>query len=185
MNRQAALDRYVKEQREVAEKEKIKDEARKKMSERVHNYSRYVKEMYFPKVSKEKNDEIEDIISKLKINLSNESLAKGSPDGLRKSSSMIKLREVKSQLATPMRSSKNHSALKSLDKYAHAVKSILEREENEGEEERAINHINWKAKHNPMIREKYVPPQPTQFHDSTVQYLDDLRHKRKADGINP
>jgi|LauGreDrversion4_2_1035121.scaffolds.fasta_scaffold73325_3 hypothetical protein len=28
-----------------------------------------------------------------------------------------------------MRHSKNHSALKSLDKYAHAVKSILEREE--------------------------------------------------------
>jgi hypothetical protein len=53
--------------------------------------------MYFPKVSKEKNDEIEDIISKLKINLSSESLtAKNSPDGMRKSSSMIKLREVKS-----------------------------------------------------------------------------------------
>jgi hypothetical protein len=67
------------------------------MSERVHNYSRYVKEMYFPKVSKEKNDEIEDIISKLKINLSSEFLtAKNSPDGMRKSSSMIKLREVKS-----------------------------------------------------------------------------------------
>ena len=87
--------------------------------------------MYFPKVSKEKNNEIEDIISKLKINLSNDSLTKASPDGgMRKSSSMIKLREVKSQLATPMRNSKNHSALKSLDKYAHAVKSILEKEED-------------------------------------------------------
>ena len=117
------------------------------MSERVHNYSRYVKEMYFPKVSKEKNDEIEDIISKLKINLSSESLTKGSPDGMRKSSSMIKLREVKSQLATPMRNSKNHSALKSLDKYAHAVKSIMEREEDaDSQQQRHINHINWKAK---------------------------------------
>ena len=86
----------MKEQKEITDKEKIKEEARKKMSERVHNYSRYVKEMYFPKVSKEKHDEIEDIISKLKINLSNESL-RGSPDGgMRKSSSMIKLREVKS-----------------------------------------------------------------------------------------
>lgn len=90
------MERYVKEQNEQTEKEKIKEESRRKMSERVHNYSRYVKEMYFPKVSKEKNDEIEDIISKLKINLSNENLAKGSPDGMRKSSSMIKLREVKS-----------------------------------------------------------------------------------------
>lgn len=87
----------MKEQKEQADKEKLKEEARKKMSERVHNYSRYVKEMYFPKVSKQKNDEIEDIISKLKINLSSESL-RGSPDGagMRKSSSMIKLREVKS-----------------------------------------------------------------------------------------
>ena len=91
------MDRYVKEHKEQVEKDKIKEESRRKMSERVHNYSRYVKEMYFPKVSKEKNDEIEDIISKLKINLSNDSLtAKGSPEGMRKSSSMIKLREVKS-----------------------------------------------------------------------------------------
>ena len=91
------MDRYVQEQKEVSEKVKIKEEQRKKMSERVHNYSRYVKEMYFPKVSKEKNDEIEDIISKLKINLSSENLTvKNSPDGMRKSSSMIKLREVKS-----------------------------------------------------------------------------------------
>ena len=91
------MDRYSQQQKEVSDKEKIKEEQRKKMSERVHNYSRYVKEMYFPKVSKEKNDEIEDIISKLKINLSSDNLtAKNSPDGMRKSSSMIKLREVKS-----------------------------------------------------------------------------------------
>ena len=85
-----------------------------------------------------------------------------------------------------MRHSKNHSALKSLDKYAHAVKSILEREEEGADgEQRQLNHINWKAKANPMIREKYQPPQPTQFHDSTVGYLDDLRVKRKSDGVNP
>jgi hypothetical protein len=163
------LDRYVKEQKETVEKEKIKEESRRKMTERVHNYSRYVKEMYFPKVSKEKNDEIEDIISKLKINLSNDSL-RGSPEGMRKSSSMIKLREVKSQLATPMRNSKNHSALKSLDKYAHAVKSIIERDDEggDGEQQRHLNHINWKAKANPMVKEKYQPPLPTHFHDSTV-----------------
>jgi hypothetical protein len=95
------------------------------MSERVNNYSRYVKEMYFPKVSKEKHDEIEDIISKLKINLSNENLH--SP-GMKKSSSIIKLREVKSSLNTPhVRTSKNYSALKTMDKYASAVKSILEK----------------------------------------------------------
>lgn len=139
------------------------------MSERVHNYSRYVKEMYYPKVSKEKNDEIDDMISKLKINLSSENLnAKNSPDGMRKSSSMIKLREVKSKLATPMRNSKNHSALKSLDKYAHAIKSIMEREEDGGETERPLNHINWKGKLNSMVKEKYHAPQPTIFHDSTV-----------------
>jgi hypothetical protein len=99
------------------------------MSERVTNYSRYVKEMYYPKVvNKDKSDEIESIISKLKINLSNDNLMdSSSPVGLRKSSSIIKLREVKSQLATPSRSGKNRSALKTLDKYAAAVKTILEK----------------------------------------------------------
>lgn len=69
-----------------------------------------------------------------------------------------------------MRNSKNHSALKSLDKYAHAVKSIMEREEDGGETEsqRPLNHINWKGKHNAMVKEKYHAPQPTIFHDSTV-----------------
>lgn len=127
MNRQAALDRFIKEQQEVTEKEKQREEGRKKMSERVNNYSRYVKEMYFPKVSKEKHDEIEDIISKLKINLSNDNLHKDVPGGMKKSSSIVKLRELKSTLNTPnVRTSKNYSAIKSLDKYASAVKSILE-----------------------------------------------------------
>jgi hypothetical protein len=30
--------------------------------------------------------------------------------------------------------------------------------EEDGEEERHLNHINWKAKANPMVKEKYVPP---------------------------
>ena len=29
----------------------MKEEMRKKMQERVHNYSHYVREMYYPKVS--------------------------------------------------------------------------------------------------------------------------------------
>ena len=40
------------------ESDKVKEHERKKMSERVNNYSRYVKEMYFPKVSQAKNDEL-------------------------------------------------------------------------------------------------------------------------------
>jgi hypothetical protein len=35
-----------------------------------------------------------------------------------------------------------------------------------------------------MVKEKYVPPEPTQFHDQTVSYLDKLREKRKNDGVN-
>jgi hypothetical protein len=35
-----------------------------------------------------------------------------------------------------------------------------------------------------MKKEKYLPPEPTQFHDSTVGYLDKLREKRRNDGVN-
>jgi hypothetical protein len=95
------------------------------MSERVNNYSRYVKEMYYPKVSKEKHDEIETIISKLKINLSSEDLKDVTSPGIKKVNSIIKLREVKSSLNSPK--GKSRSALKTLDKYAAAVHSILEK----------------------------------------------------------
>lgn len=157
------------------------------MTERVTNYSKYVKEMYFPKVSKAKNDEIDGIISKLKLNLSDENLGgKLSPADLKKNSSILKLREVQSQLNTPSRalsSAKHGNAVKTLDKYAHAVKSILEKND-ENQEERVLNHIDWKAKHNPMKMEKYRPPEPAEFHDNTVQYLNELRTKRKTDGVN-
>jgi len=86
------------------------------MSERVSNYSRYVKEMYFPKVSKAKNDELDGIISRLKIDLSSDNL-KGTPGKLSKNNSILKLREIKSSLQTPSRSGKNSSVLKTLDKY--------------------------------------------------------------------
>ncbi len=100
------------------------------MSERVTNYSRYVKEMYYPKVSKEKHDEIENIMSKLKINLSSEDLKDVTSPGIRKTNSIIKLREVKSSLNSPAKG-KSRSALKTLDKYAAAVQSILEKKEEE------------------------------------------------------
>jgi len=122
------------------------------MSERVNNYSRYVKEMYFPKVSKAKNDEIEDIISKLKINLSTDNIPKSSPDGLKKSSSIMKLREIKSSLVTPSRS-KHGSAVKTLDKYAVAVKSILEKR-NEENEQLFNKNLNW-GKKNPMVKDQF------------------------------
>ena len=131
INRDAALERYQKERLDNVEKFRVKEEERRKMSERVNNYSRYVKEMYFPKVSKAKHDELEEIISKLKLNLSNDNLPRSSPHGMKKSNSILKLREIKSSLVTPSRSGgKNHSALKTLDKYAVAVKSILEKNED-------------------------------------------------------
>lgn len=149
------------------------------MSERVTNYSRYVKEMYYPKVSKEKNDEIENIMSKLKINLSSEDLKDLNSPGKR--NSIIKLREVKSSLNSPAKG-KSRSALKTLDKYAAAVQSILEKKEEEAEREKYF--IDWAGKKNPMKKEKYVPPEPTKFHDNTVGYLDKLREKRSKDGVN-
>lgn len=93
--------------------------------------------------------------------MSNDNLdIKSSPNSIRKNSSIIKLREIKSSLATPSRSgNKNATALKTLDKYAVAVKSILEKNNENGEEERMINkHIDWKSKKNPMVVDKYVPP---------------------------
>ncbi len=152
------------------------------MSERVSNYSRYVKEMYLPKVSKAKNEEIDGIISRLKIDLSSDNL-KGTPGKLSKNNSIIKLREIKSSLQTPARSGgKNAIVLKTLDKYQAAVNSIMEKNDDN---ERMINKgIDWKAKVNPMIKEKYVPPQPAGFHDNTVQYLNELRSKRKQDGVS-
>jgi len=62
------------------------------------------------------------------------------------------------------------------------VKSILERNEDDGD--RHINHIDWKAKLNPMVIPKYEPPKPAEYHDNTVQYLNEVRNKRKADGVN-
>lgn len=101
---------------------------------------------------------------------------------MKKSSSISKLREIKSSLNTPSRAlGKNASVLKTLDKYAVAVKSILEREE--GGEVHYNKNIDWKKK-NPMVKEKYVPPAPAEFHDNTVAYLDELRTKRKQDGSN-
>lgn len=185
MNREAALERYHQERAINIEKDKIKEQEKRKMSERVNNYSRYVKEMYFPKVSQAKHDEIEGIISKLKINLSDENISKSTPGDLKKSSSIQKLKDLKNSLMTPGRfgNSKNNSALKTLDKYAVAVKSILEKNEDANGEPYQ-NHINWKAKVNPMVIDKYVPPQPAEFHDNTVQYLNDLREKRKHNGVN-
>ena len=43
--------------------------------------------------------------------------------------------------------------------------------------------MNWHKK-NPMVIEKYRPPEPTQFHDNTLHYLDELREKRKSEGAN-
>lgn len=141
------------------------------MSERVNNYSRYVKEMYFPKVSQAKHDEIENIISKLKLNLSNDNLRdnQDSPDGrhgsIRKSNSILKLREIKSSLNTPNSrgGGKAASALKTLDKYAVAVKSILEKNNEDDNQQYLNKNLNWKKK-NPMIKDKYVPPEPKEFH---------------------
>jgi hypothetical protein len=48
--------------------------------------------MYYPKVSKEKHDEIENIISKLKINLSSEDLKDVTSPDMKKVNSIIKLR---------------------------------------------------------------------------------------------
>jgi hypothetical protein len=75
----------------------VKEQERRKMTERVTNYSKYVKEMYFPKVTKAKNDEIDGIISKLKLNLSEENLkvSKSERGGsIPKNSSILKLREI-------------------------------------------------------------------------------------------
>jgi hypothetical protein len=137
--------------------------------------------MYYPKVSKEKHDEIENIMSKLKINLSSEDLKDVTSPGIRKTNSIIKLREVKSSLNSPAKG-KSRSALKTLDKYAAAVQSILEKKEEEAEREKYF--IDWASKKNTMKKEKYVPPEPTQFHDNTVGYLDKLREKRRNDGVN-
>ena len=39
---------YQKEIQQKEEEEKLKEEEKKKIQERVHSYSRYVKEMYYP-----------------------------------------------------------------------------------------------------------------------------------------
>lgn len=67
------------------------------MTERVTNYSKYVKEMYFPKVTKAKNDEIDGIISKLKLNLSEENLKMPRSErggSIPKNPSILRLREI-------------------------------------------------------------------------------------------
>ena len=46
--------RYEKELQEKEEIERLKEEEKRKLQERVLNYSKYVKEMYWPKVSKTK-----------------------------------------------------------------------------------------------------------------------------------
>ena len=75
-----------------------------------------------------------------------------------KSNSISRLRDIKSSLNTPGRSN-NGSALKSLDKYAVAVKSIMERNNEEDKEVFFNKNLNWKKK-NIMVVEKYNPPIP-------------------------
>jgi hypothetical protein len=153
------LDRYHKERQEAVEKDKVKELERKKCLKELTITVDMSKKCTDPKTSQAKHDEIENIISKLKINMSNDSLsARGSPDGIRKSNSILKLREVKSSLATPTyRSGKNSSALKTLDKYAVAVKSILEQRGENGDMLIDKEKLNWYKK-NPMVKDKYVPP---------------------------
>lgn len=57
---------YEKEQEEKEELERLKEEEKRKIQERVQNYSKYVKEMYWPKVSKTKQDELDEIRARLK-----------------------------------------------------------------------------------------------------------------------
>ena len=59
----------------------------------------------------------------------------------------------------------------------------MEKEEEQKEMQYLNKNLNW-GKKNPMVKEKYVPPQPAEFHDSTVNYLNDVRAKRKSDGVN-
>ena len=56
-----ALLLYEQERERKEEQEREKEELRKKMQERVHNYSHYVREMYFPKISQLKKDELENL----------------------------------------------------------------------------------------------------------------------------
>ena len=175
--RQEALERYHKERIDNIERFRVKEEEKRKHTERISNYSRYVKEMYFPKVSKAKHDEIEDILSKLKINMSSEDLHSARSPGMKKNNSILKLRDIKSSLATPSRTGRRQSskALRTLDKYAVAVNSILERNNEETDKEIHFNkNLNW-GKKNPMVKNKYIPPKPKEFHDETLHYLDELR----------
>ena len=66
-----------------------------------------------------------------------------------------------------------------------AVKSILERQnEEEANKDTYINkNLNW-GKKNSMAVEKYQPPVPAEYHDSTVNYLGELREKRRNNGVN-
>ncbi len=57
-------------------------------------------------------------------------------------------------------------------------------EKKEEEDQRAQYYIDWAGKKNSMKKEKYVHPEPTQYHDTTVGYLDKLREKRRVDGVN-
>lgn len=45
---------YEKEKAKLEEQERLREEEKKSIQERKQNYSKYVKEMYWPKVSKVK-----------------------------------------------------------------------------------------------------------------------------------
>ena len=58
---------YEREIKDKEEAEKIKEEEKRQIQDRVINYSKYVREMYYPKTStsKVKKDELEEIKERL------------------------------------------------------------------------------------------------------------------------
>lgn len=48
------------------EQERLREERRRKMQERMVNYSHYVREMYYPRASEVKKKELEDLKSHIK-----------------------------------------------------------------------------------------------------------------------
>jgi len=57
---------YEQEVQAKEEHDRLKEERKRKMQERMLNYSHYVREMYYPRASELKRKELEDLKSHIK-----------------------------------------------------------------------------------------------------------------------
>lgn len=174
-----AMMMYEKEILLNEERERKKEEERKKIQERVHSYSRYVKEMYLPHISKEKQEELDKEYHKKAKNFQSQ---RGSQANLLKIANGGGSGSHSTLTPSLKVSKSNHKLKRPPTLSSHLVsnyETLLTPQtsssvEQSGKKKKVI--VDWRKFENKMLPTTTTPganmaAQPSQFHDSTLDYL--------------